>query len=918
VACESTQVKHIYYNPGIGDSRVRVAGKYLACGGERLQVRGVTYGPFAPNAGGEHFAAPDVTRADFQRMREIGINSIRTYHVPPIWLLDLAAEEGLRVFIDVPWPKHVCFLDNRDVQRSTRQTIRDAVRGVDRHPAVLAYSIGNEIPADIIRWHGAARVERFLRDLMDTARQVDPEGLVTYANYPSTEYLDLSFLDFATFNVYLHSREVFRRYLLRLQNLVGDKPLLLGEIGMDSYSHCEEQQAGFLAGHLIEAGLNGLAGAFVFSWTDDWFSGGHQIENWAFGITRADRSPKAAFFAVQDAMEQASLPESDAPRVSVVVCSYNGAATLEQCLRSLEALDYPDYEVILVDDGSTDDTAAIAGRFPSVRYIQQPNLGLSAARNTGLAAATGSIIAYTDSDCFPEPDWLSKLVHQLQCTNAAAVGGPNLSPDDGWLAACIGASPGQPIHVLESDQIAEHVPGCNMAFHREALEAINGFNATYRKAGDDVDVCWRLQQAGMWITFAPGACVWHHRRQSPRSYLRQQAGYGEAEALLWFEHPDKFNIWGESKWHGALRGEAARGIRLGKPVIYHGTFGAGLFQTLYQPGFAHWAMLPSTLEWHIAAAVTAMTGFLWTPAWAVTAAMLGLAAAVALLQARQAKLPARYAGPAARLLVTLLCYLQPLVRGGWRYRTRLFPPNVPQHAPRPLTKSSPRLPGRGRLALQYWNEAGQGRTELLNQVVDYLANHHWAMTIDAGWEHWDLKLYCHPWTVLEMSTAQEDHGGDRRLIRIRYRQKPSGYSLAIAALASFAACVAITFSALSPAVTALLLAIFLLSVWQRGTTLSSEAIGIVDDLAGGTELSRCSASPVPDLLGAPQPTAITEADMELALPEIHGGRAVSTAGREASPHPGSEATISSSHRPLQVNAPARSSATPERAAATRQ
>src|SRR5206468_10184224 len=132
---------------------------------------------------------------------------------------------------------------------------------------------------------------------------------------------------------------------------------------------------------------------------------------------------------------------------------------------------------------------------------------LSSARNAGLRAATSDIIAYTDSDCFADADWLTHLVHALQSSGAAAVGGPNLTPEDGWLAGCVAASPGQPTHVLESDQVAEHIPGCNMAFRREALAVLNGFDPQYRKAGDDVDVCWRLQQAGMWITFAPGAFV---------------------------------------------------------------------------------------------------------------------------------------------------------------------------------------------------------------------------------------------------------------------------------------------------------------------------------------------------------------------------------------------------------------------------
>src|SRR5262249_57587252 len=77
------------------------------------------------------------------------------------------------------------------------------------------------------------------------------------------------------------------------QNLVGDRPLLLGELGMDTLRHGEAAQADLLAGHVREARLTGLAGTFLFSWTDDWHTGGHQIEDWAFGITHADRAPKA-------------------------------------------------------------------------------------------------------------------------------------------------------------------------------------------------------------------------------------------------------------------------------------------------------------------------------------------------------------------------------------------------------------------------------------------------------------------------------------------------------------------------------------------------------------------------------------------------------------------------------------------------
>ena len=820
---------------------VRVDGKFFARGGRRLRVQGVTYGPFAPGAAGEPFPAPEVVADDLVRLRAGGLNSLRTYHLPPDWLLALADEHGVNVFVDVPWPKHVCFLESDSAQREARRLVAKAAKRGRQHGCVLAYSVGNEIPPNVVRWHGARRVERFLAELRDVAKQADPEGLVTYANYPPTEYLDLSFLDFATFNVYLHDRETFRRYLFRLQNLVGDRPLLLGEIGMDTLRHGETGQAEFLAGHVREATLLGLAGTFVFAWTDEWHTGGYAIDNWAFGITHADRLPKASYHALREVFEvrRADLL-AETPRVSVIVCSYNGGRTLDQCLRSLLALDYPDYEVIVVDDGSTDDTRAILARYPEVRALHQPNEGLSVARNAGLRAATGDIIAYTDSDCFADPDWLTHLVYQLQHSGSAAVGGPNLTPEDGWAAACVAACPGQPTHVLESDQVAEHIPGCNMAFRREALEAINGFDPLYRKAGDDVDVCWRLQQAGSWITFAPGAFVWHHRRQNPRAFLRQQAGYGEAEALLRFKHPDKFNGRGDGKWRGVMYGASLRGLRLDDAIIYRGTFGTGLFQCLYQPGPAHWAMLPGTLEWHAGAALLALAAVFWPPLWLGVGAMLLLAVAVAALQAAQAQVSPEHQGLGSRLLVLGLCYAQPLVRSWARYRTRLFSYRPP--VPDPVVRAACRepLPLSGRRQAAYWGENGSGRLELLRHVLDYLNKHHWGRAIDTGWSDWDLEIYCHPWTVVRVRTAQEDHGGGKHLVRVGYRLRPSGYLKATGAAVLLLAGAAVGLQAWPAADGAALLLGGVLALWWTGTRRAAQALAVFDVMAADLGLVRCA------------------------------------------------------------------------------
>ena len=650
---------------------VRVDGKFFQRGGERLRISGVTYGPFEPDDRGEPFGPAERVLADFAQMRARGVNAVRTYHVPTEWFLDVADEAGMLVFSGVNWSDHFTFLDSREMQREARARAAEVARLGRDHPSLFAYCIGNEIRPDIVRWHGAGRVERFLGEMADVVRQHDPAGLVTYSNYPSTEYLDLAFVDFHTFNVYLEDDDAFERYFLRLQSVADTKPLILGELGLDTMRNGDAAQADRLGRQLRLASLMGGAGSFVFAWTDEWFTGGHLIEDWAFGLTTADREPKPALDAVE-AVYRADVSDlmDETPAVSVVVCSYNGGATLDQCLTSLGELRYPNYEVVLVDDGSTDDTRAIVARHPWVRAIHQENKGLSAARNVGRLAATGEVIAYTDSDCYADPDWLALLVAALQRSDAAAVGGPNLSPEDGRVPALVAASPGQPTHVLETDVIAEHVPGCNMAFYAWALDEIDGFNPVYRKAGDDVDVCWRIQQAGYWITFAPGAFVWHHRRQTPRAYLRQQAGYGEAEALLALQYPERFTGRGEGRWRGVVYGVGSRGLRLQRPLIYSGAFGAGLFQRVYHPPTPGWAFLPTTLEWTLSTAALALLGFAWSPLWVAAALMFLASAAVAVAQAAQAHVPHEYDGLGSRAAIAGLAYLQPLVRYGKRARTR--------------------------------------------------------------------------------------------------------------------------------------------------------------------------------------------------------------------------------------------------------
>src|SRR5215208_335350 len=328
--------------------RISVSGKLFSLGSRKWYLKGLIYGPFAPNS--EGLTLPERPRLlrDLAHIRDLGGNCIRLYFPPPRSLLDDALEHGLRVMIDVPWEKHRCFFEDWSSQRDALERVARTARESHSHPAVFAISVANEIPHDVVRYYGGRRVEAFVDQLLDCARQNAPQCLLTYSNYPSTEFLNPGRIDFYCANIYLHDPLKLERYLDRLQHVAEEKPLVLGEHGVDSIREGAESQARMLSEQIECLFAKGAAGSFAFSYTDDWFTGGQQIRDWAFGITTADRAEKPAAAALRRVWSTApKLLPTPAPKVSVVVCSYNGASKLEECLRSLGELDYPNYEVIL-------------------------------------------------------------------------------------------------------------------------------------------------------------------------------------------------------------------------------------------------------------------------------------------------------------------------------------------------------------------------------------------------------------------------------------------------------------------------------------------------------------------------------------------------------------------------------------------
>lgn len=829
--------------------RIRVAGKFFFSESGKFYPCGVTYGPFCPDSEGCEYHDQATVDRDFRQMAARGINSVRTYTVPPRWLLDLAEEHGLRLLIGIPWEQHITFLDDRARCDRIERTIRETVRQYAGHRAVMAFAVGNEIPPGIVRWYGRQPIERFVRRLCDAAKEEDPDVLITYVNFPTTEYLQLPFLDFQCFNVYLEDRESLRAYLARLQHIAGDQPLIMGEVGLDSQRNGVEAQAEVLEWQISTTFQAGCGGMYVFAWTDEWHRGGHDILDWDFGITDRQREPKPALDVVERAYQQTpfQMEQHNWPRISVIVCTHNGSATVRETCEGLQKLDYPDFEVIVVDDGSSDTTSDILADFETndhFRLVRVENGGLSQARNHGLAAATGEIVAYIDDDAYPDPDWLKYLAITFEEDEYVAVGGPNLvPPEDQQTAQCVARAPGGPNHVMLSDMVAEHIPGCNMAFRKNVLEEIGGFDPQFRIAGDDVDVCWRLQDNEGVIGFSPAALVWHHRRRSIKKYLKQQANYGQAEAMVERKWPEHYNHFGHVSWAGRVYGEGVTlPLMFQRHRIYHGVWGMMPFQKLYTRPPGELESMPLLPEWQLLSAamlLIAIPAIIWNPyliGLPLVVLAVGIPVAQAILTARHVEIKwakSRWDRLKCRAIIALLHLLQPTAR----LKGRIAQGLGPWRRPRTTCKFCLPWPRRDAIWSEQWKMPDQRLAEFEQQLLKAATK----PKRGGDFDRYDLEVRGGVFGCVRMLTAIEEHGDGKQLIRLR-AWPVFGLASVLAILMAAASIAAMVSLAIVPAILLGIVAGFML-VRLLGDW--SAAMAAYRELLPGTSQNGIHMEPAP-------------------------------------------------------------------------
>ncbi len=750
------------------DDPLRVSGKYFREGGEVIFLKVVTFGPFPAGA------FRDGGRRELLRIRnELGANTIRVYEIPSLDFMHDCAEIGLRVFITIPWSQHIDFFKNSHVLAEVDQLLLETIRQFRGHPALAGYFVGNEIETTLVRWMGRRRVLEQLERLIDLGHANDPDALFAYANYPSTEYLLPRNQDFTAFNLYLETPESLASYLERLQNLAGDKPLLISEFGVDSQAHGEQEQGAMLKWHIEEVCRAGGAGTTIFAWSDLWLRGGATITGWSFGLTRRDASPKPALDVVRECWEPVGKPGElivlkETPRVSVIVCTYKGSATLVPCLDSLVALNYPNLELIVVNDGGDDRVNEIVGLYPEVILHSIEHAGLSVARNLGAEMATGDIFAYTDDDCIVEPDWITWIVKGFEKgPEVGCVGGPNIPPPpQSATQARIIAAPGGPVHVLLTDTEAEHLPGCNIAVRRSVFEEIGGFNPIFWTAGDDVDFCWRITDAGYELGFVAAAFVWHYRRFTPRAYFRQQMGYGRAEAMLMPFHQKRFRGLGGAVWKGQ--------VYISRPpsssIVYHGRYGYEPFQLVYPSPESGMGDVVLHIVWWVLFLALGIAGWWLNWLWIPAVAMVFGTFRVALKRANRSRLEPEFDSKLSRLSLAGLVLLQGLLRSSsrirhgwksakWTQSIGVLGALAARKAVSPWWKLGDEK--------NFWSEGGAGRDELLAAIREEFPG-----SEDDSTGKTDIILkrgLFWNWAVL---TTTEYHENDGRLTRLRLLARP--------------------------------------------------------------------------------------------------------------------------------------------------
>ncbi len=235
--------------------------------------------------------------------------------------------------------------------------------------------------------------------------------------------------------------------------------------------------------------------------------------------------------------------------VSVVIPAFNCEKTIGQAIAAVLAQSYPVTAIVVVDDGSTDQTAKIVQTFPQVKYVYQKNAGPAAARNHGAGEVKSHLVFFTDSDCIPQRNWIEKSVSHFQDEKVGAVAGSyGIANPQNLLARCIHKE-----IIYRHQHLMPVYPKAfgsyNVGIQKIIFDKVGGFDAGYQSAsGEDNDLSYKILKVGYKIYFEKDSLVDHFHTTRLKKYLWEQYRHGFWRVKMYQDHPqmmtgDNYTFW---------------------------------------------------------------------------------------------------------------------------------------------------------------------------------------------------------------------------------------------------------------------------------------------------------------------------------------------------------------------------------------
>jgi len=232
-------------------------------------------------------------------------------------------------------------------------------------------------------------------------------------------------------------------------------------------------------------------------------------------------------------------PPNKPMTISVVIPVYNGAGTLPACLQALGHQTCPPSEVIVVDDGSTDSTAAVAAQF-GARLLSQEKSGPAAARNLGAKAACGTLILFTDSDCIPARDWVERMAAPFADPTVSGAKGEYRTRQPEFVARFVQQEYQDRYDRMVGRRQIDHVDTYSAAYRRDLFLFAGGFDTIFSSASvEDQEFSFRLAGQGHRLVYVPGAVVYHRHNRTLGEYVRRKFWIGYWKALITRRYPAK-------------------------------------------------------------------------------------------------------------------------------------------------------------------------------------------------------------------------------------------------------------------------------------------------------------------------------------------------------------------------------------------